>query len=248
MAHFTAVQFGSDLCLRAKAGWRATARGTIPRLVIGLAIAFAVCLGITVAITLWARSIAEDGLAAWDREQIVHLRDGTGWAGSVPMSFTNGIVLESYSNIAILLPLTLIGSGVMLWRGRIAWAVAFLASYLLARLLIWTGWHLWDRERPDLIEGGAAALSAHSFPSGHSLLTFTAYGLFAYLWAASSRSWIERAFALALLILLATAVSLARLRLGAHWPSDCIAGGFIGMLWLTGVILATRYAERQLLR
>lgn len=215
----------------------------MPRLLIGLAVAFLAVTGVTAGTTLFAKSVAADGLHAWDERQMAHVIDETGWAAIVPLSFTDAIVLESYSNIAILLPLTLVCAGVMLWRGRIVWAVVFVASYVLARFLIWTGWWLWDRARPDLVSGGVAALSAHSFPSGHAILTFTAYGLIAYLWAASSRSWIERILAFLLLMLLATAVSVARLRLGAHWPSDCIAGIAIGLVWLVAVVLVAHFAE-----
>src|SRR3712207_6934939 len=53
----------------------------------------------------------------------------------------------------------------------------------------------WDRARPDLVAGGAAALSTHSYPSGHTLLICTTYGLLAWLWIRSTRVWAERALA-----------------------------------------------------
>ena len=238
---------GGELWRRTKSAYAALPGGTLVRVVGGIAGWWVVMLGAVAAVTLFARSIADDGMADWDREQIVHVRDGTGWAASIPLplSFTDGIIFESPSNIMILLPLTLVCVAVCLWKKRIVWAVAFALSYFLARFLIWIGWHLWDRARPDLIEGGAAALSAHSFPSGHALLTFTAYGLLAFLWAYFSRSWIERILAFVPLALLATIVSLARLRLGAHWPSDCIAGVVLGTLWLAGVAASGVWAERH---
>ena len=238
---------GSELWRRTRAAWRELPNGTMPRVVGGIVAWWLVTLAACAAITLAAKSLAADGLADWDRRQMEHVAAGTGWVASVPvpLSFTDAIIFESPSNIMILLPLTLLCVAVCLWKGRIVWAVAFALSYFLARFVIWAGWHLWDRQRPDLIADGAAALAAHSFPSGHALLTFTAYGLLCFLWAYFSRSWIERVLAFVPLVLLATIVSLARLRLGAHWPSDCMAGVFLGALWLAGVAASGAWAERH---
>ncbi len=242
-----AIDAGKELWRRTRTAWRGTPGGTLPRVVGGIVGWWIVMLGLCAATTLVAKSFAGDGLADWDQRQMEHVRDGTGWAASVPvpLTFTNGIIFESPSNIMILLPLTLVCVAVCLWKKRLVWAVAFALSYFLARFVIWIGWWLWDRQRPDLIADGAAALAAHSFPSGHALLTFTAYGLLTFLWAYFSRSWIERVLAFVPLLALATIVSLARLRLGAHWPSDCIAGVFLGGLWLAGVAASGVWAERH---
>ena len=244
MSNWTIKRFGGELWHLTKTGWRELPRGATPRFWAALVVGFLVVAGITAGVTQYVESIADGGLNDWDRQGVIDVRDGTGWAASLPpLKFTDGIVLESYSNIAILAPLTLACTVLMLWKRRPIWAMAFVGSYVLARFLIWTGWRLWPRQRPDLVEGGAAALGAHSFPSGHAILTFTAYGLLAHLWASSSRSVIEKLVAYGLLGLLAIAVSIARLRLGAHWPSDVIAGGFIGALWLAAVAVAIRFSE-----
>ena len=246
VSNWTIKRFGDELWRRTKAGWRDLPKGAMPRFWVALVAGFLVVAGITAGVTQYVESVADDGLNDWDRRGIIELRDGTGWAASLPpLKFTDGIILESYSNIAILGPLTLVGAILMLWKRRVIWAMAFVGSYVLARFLIWTGWHLWHRQRPDLVADGAAALGAHSFPSGHAILTFTAYGLLAHLWASSSRSVIEKLLAYGLLGLLAIVVSIARLRLGAHWPSDVIAGFFIGALWLAAVAVAIRVAEER---
>lgn len=234
-----------ELRTRAADGWRATPPGTLPRLLGGYGIAFLLTLGVTALVTVLARNAHGEAWQAWDTRHLLHLRDGTGWGRFVPLSFTDGIILESYANLAILVPLTVGTIGVLLWRGRVAWAIAFALQYLLARLLIWTGWHLWERPRPDLVADGAAALSAHSFPSGHVVLVFTTYGLLALLWARASRSVLEKATAFALLTILAIAVAFARLRLGAHWPSDCLAGGLIGATWLAAAAVVLHVVERH---
>jgi undecaprenyl-diphosphatase len=63
------------------------------------------------------------------------------------------------------------------------------------------------------------------------------------MWIRGSRSVIERIIALLLLAVAMADVSLARLRLGSHWPTDIAAGMIIGAVWLIVVILALRRAE-----
>ena len=191
-------------------------------------------------LTLFARSVADDGLADWDRRQMEAIADGV-----LPLKFTDGIILESPGNLFILIPICLITAGIAAWRGKVLVAIALPVSYVAARFLIWGGWHLWDRQRPDFIADGAAALSAHSFPSGHALLTATVYGFLAWLWMRSTKSVAERGLAGLLLLGLLVVVGGARLLLGAHWPSDVAAGAVIGIVYLVGNALSVVWAERH---
>ena len=243
MARWASANLLSQTWRRAKPAWRALPRGTMPRLVGGMLAAWLATAAVVAGLTLSAKSLADNGLADWDYRQTLLVRDGRGWASIWPLKFTDAIILESPANLFILIPLTALAAGWSLWRGRVALATAFVLHYALARFLIWLGWGLWDRARPQVIENGAAALSAHSFPSGHVILAFTTYGLLAYLWMAATRSVIERVAVAALLLLFATVIGYARLRLGAHWASDCLAGGIAGIVWLTGTVLSLRWAE-----
>ena len=223
----------------AHVGWQQLPRGAFARWLLIIAIGAALSFGLTAALTLGARDyIPRSGLDDWDRQIILAARDE--W----PIGFTDAIIFESPGNILILLPLTLLAAGMCLSYGRLLWAMSLLVCYGLARLLIWTGWALWERARPDLIADGAAALSAHSFPSGHILLVFTTYGLLAWFWIRSTLSWIDRVIAIVLLLAVAAVVTAGRLRLGAHWPTDMIAGAVIGLFWLAWNVLAIEWAAR----
>ena len=243
MARWASANLLSEIWRRARDAWRTLPQGTMPRLLGGMLAAWCLAAAVVAGLTLAAKSLADDGLADWDHRQVVLVRDGEGWASVWPLKFTDAIILESPANLFILIPLTALAAGWSLWRGRVALSVAFVLHYTLARFLIWLGWWLWDRARPQIVEDGAAALSAHSFPSGHVILAFTTYGLLAYLWMAATRSAIERGLIALLLLLFAAVIGYARLRLGAHWASDCLAGGIAGIVWLAGTVLSLRWAE-----
>jgi membrane-associated phospholipid phosphatase len=227
---------------RTRLGWRETQRGSFPKLLVGMIVSWLVAAGVIYLLTRYAKSVNDAWLRAWDLKHVLLARDGEGWASLVPITFTDAIIFESPSNIFILLPVTLLAAGWALWKHRPVLALAFVLNYGAARFLIWLGWWTWDRQRPQVVADGAAALKAHAFPSGHTLLTFTTYGLLAVLWMRMSRSWIERVLVGLLFGCFAFVIAYARVRLGAHWPSDCIAGAIGGTVWLTGVALSLAWA------
>jgi membrane-associated phospholipid phosphatase len=81
-----------------------------------------------------------------------------------------------------------------------------------------------------------------SFPSGHSLISFTFWG-FVAVWLIIEEPrqlwrWIVGVCCLAM----AALVALTRLYLGVHWPTDVVAGMLIATFWVWSVI-----AGRQML-
>jgi membrane-associated phospholipid phosphatase len=94
------------------------------------------------------------------------------------------------------------------------------------------------------IANGIASPGLHSFPSGHVVVSVTMYGLIFYLWCRASRSWVERGIAIAFGTVWLGLIAASRLTLGAHWPSDIIAGFILGVLWLITVILALERGQR----
>lgn len=199
-----------------------------------LAAGFALCAALVYVITKFTHARVDDGVQAWDERWLMKLAD----AG--PFSFPNAILLESPGNLAYLIPLTLTASIIAIRKHRPLVAISIQVAYWLQRPLVLLGWQMWNRPRPKLIGDGIAAPGLHSFPSGHAALCVAVYGFLAYLWIRSSRSAVEKGLAVVLVALLTSLVSLARVRLGSHWPSDIIAGAVIGVAWLSVVILAYR--------
>lgn len=203
-----------------------------------LAIGLGLCALITLALTVGVKTYTDQGLQAWDARMLPVLAD------RLPLSFSRAITWESPGNLVGMLPVVVVFVGIMVARSRPLLAATMIMAYGLQFALVWIGWGYWNRDRPDLIADGVAASGLHSFPSGHTVVVITVYGLLGYLWCRASRSWVER-----LLITFAIAVWLglivsSRLVLGAHWPTDVIVGVVIGLLWLTTVIVALRRVEQ----
>ena len=212
----------------------------MPRLLLRILGAWLICAVVVAVATHVGPALLERGLQEWDMAIMIYVRDES------PLSFASGIILESPGNILITLPVMTVAVALAVWHGRLLFAIALPFAYIFARLLILEGWWLWDRPRPTLIAAGTAALQAHSFPSGHILLALFVYGMLTWIWVNASRNQQERIVAWLLPVTVALAVGYSRLLLGAHWPSDIIAGFLFGLIYLTLVLAALRRAECEL--
>lgn len=98
---------------------------------------------------------------------------------------------------------------------------------------------LLHRERPATEYAATMRFETFSFPSGHTVGSTMAYGLLAYLaWQALPQPWnyIVTALLTGLIIL----VGVSRIYLGAHFPSDVVAGWMLGAIGLTIIIFVIR--------
>src|SRR5688572_31275588 len=108
-----------------------------------------------------------------------------------------------------------------------------LGAGLTAMLINTTLKHFIHRPRPDTLYVSNMYFKSSSFPSGHAFGTMVIYGLLAYVTskylAAPLSSVLATAFA-GLIIL----IGVSRVYLGAHYPTDVLAGWAFGsvMLWL----------------
>ncbi|GAA2710035.1 phosphatase PAP2 family protein [Micromonospora olivasterospora] len=99
------------------------------------------------------------------------------------------------------------------------------------------------RLRP-VVDVPVASAPGNSFPSGHALGSFVAYGalLLVFLPAMAPR-W--RRPAIALVALLVTLVGLTRIALGVHYVSDVVGGWLLGAAWLGVTAYAFRLWRRE---
>lgn len=151
--------------------------------------------------------------------------------------------------------LTLLGNGAMLfacvalaWRQRPDWLMAGLCALPFATLYARAG-KLWiESPRPAAVLPAeqlhviGERLLNHSFPSGHTVSAF-AVAAIVLLGGRPPRPIAALALIGALL------VGLSRIAVGAHWPTDVLAGAAGG--WLAGTIgiaLARRWAWTRQVR
>lgn len=117
------------------------------------------------------------------------------------------------------------------WRGAIALAISVLAT----QVVVTGAKALMSRPRPD---GEAAVVdpSGFSFPSAHSASAVALYVMLALIAASAIRGRV-RGPAWTAAIAVVMAVGLSRIYLGAHYPTDVLAGWLIG-----GVVVLSSWA------
>lgn len=200
-----------------------------------LAIGLGLCMLIMFVVTRWA--MTAEGLQPWDEQTLLTV------VKHFPMSFNKGVTWQSPGNLVGMLPVIIAVTALTSWFSQPLIAATTAIAYILQFAIVWVGWGIWNRDRPDLIADGLAAPGLHSFPSGHAVVVTVVYGFLFYLWFRESRSIIERAIVILFALIWIGLISMSRLVLGAHWPSDVISGLAIAVLWLIFVILAVKRAE-----
>jgi undecaprenyl-diphosphatase len=91
--------------------------------------------------------------------------------------------------------------------------------------------HLVQRGRP-IMHGPINALSTYSFPSGHAAASVAFAGLIGLLAWRSGIRGLRGAIVLACAASWVMLVCLSRVYLGAHYPTDVLAGAAEALLWL----------------
>lgn len=107
-------------------------------------------------------------------------------------------------------------------------------SYILVDIIK----NMIGRERPIFHHG-------YSFPSGHTTITMCFYGIIIYLIMHYVRSQFWRIALSVFFGFMIFMVALSRLWLGVHFPTDIIAGLFLGFLFVNLYIILDKFFSRQ---
>ena len=211
--------------------------GSWRRWLIALGIGFAFCMGITWFATWLGERLSDSGKLAWETGVIRGLEDDR------LLSFHDATWLQAFGSSAMMVPIVVLAAGWAAWVRRPIRAAGVVAAFFTAKVLVFSGWSMWTRARPDFINDGIGVPAGlGSYPSGHIVQLVAVYGLLFWFWVRESRSRVEQGVAWLLLIVLIVATGAARLRVGAHWPSDLVAGAVIGTALLITVVVAERRA------
>lgn len=133
-------------------------------------------------------------------------------------------------------PLT-IGSAGIFWGLRFRLEAIFVLLTSTSTILNTLVKGLIKRPRPtsELVTV-VRVINEPSFPSGHVMYYVNFYGLMIYLLATNWRSSKLRDTLIAIFTGLISTIGPSRVYLGAHWPSDVMAGYVYGGLWFSGLM------------
>ncbi len=133
---------------------------------------------------------------------------GIGLAGTLA-----GAIWRKVRGAAWTLPIAIFGSGVIIQT---------------VKLIV-------QRPRPAAVPHGFQPLlheTGYSFPSGHSLIAMTVYGLLGYFALGLFRRRWARLCVRVLTVLVVFAIGASRVYVGVHYPTDVLAGWTAGVPWL----------------
>lgn len=221
---------------RFREGWRELSAPARQRWLRTLAVGYLLLIAVVALLELAGQRLASAGAFEWETDFLRRME------ARAPLSFSTGIWLQTLGTDITLALVTAFAAGVAASVRRPLEALSIAAATALLDPAVRLGWLLWERPRPDLILGGAAAPGFHAFPSGHVAKSLALYGLLAHLWMRASGRWTERAFACLLALAAVCLVAAARVRIGAHWPSDIVGGAITGAAWLAVLVFALRRA------
>jgi undecaprenyl-diphosphatase len=182
---------------------------------------FALVASITVAVTQFGSVSTLDQQASTQAQERM-TTESAGWAEH----------LADLASTQVALGVTIVGALVLLltrhWRGALALALVYpvtQGAVQLVKVIV-------ERPRP---QANAAMAEAHgfSFPSAHSATSVAVYATIAFILIRASRRAHSRIAVASLAAALVLGVGLSRVLLGAHYPTDVLAG------WTFGALLAS---------
>ncbi|MCA0455248.1 MAG: phosphatase PAP2 family protein [Chloroflexi bacterium] len=85
----------------------------------------------------------------------------------------------------------------------------------------------------------------YSFPSGHAMMSFIAYGMLAYVICVLLKNNAQRLVVTLLAALIIILIGISRMALGVHYFSDVIAGYSVAALWLVICVTVWRSIQQR---
>ena len=144
------------------------------------------------------------------------------------------ISAPGFPKVGVSLTLSIAG---IFWALRFRLEAIFILLTSSSNILNWVVKRLIKHPRPtEELVTVTRVINEPSFPSGHVMHYINWFGLLTYLLATNWRSGKLRNTLIAFCISLIALIGPSRVYLGAHWPSDVMAGYIYGGLWFGGVM------------
>ena len=190
--------------------------------------------------------VGEGELAAFDRGLLLALRQpgephiaaGPPWLLECMRDVT------ALGGVTLLAFITVISVVALLVHRHNAQAVVLAVAIPLAQVSSDLFKTFYGRARPTFAVYGDLPIS-QSFPSGHSTVATATYFLLAVIVASLETRLSVKVLAFAVAAFLSIMIGVSRVYLGVHWPSDVIAGWFLGAAWALAAALGLRTITRR---
>jgi len=152
-------------------------------------------------------------------------------------------ILTYLGNHQFLIPANLLLVFFYLFIKKHRWYSIKIPVVALGSLLLMLGLkQFFNRPRPDI----PVLREVHglSFPSGHSMMSFTFYGLLIYItwYNVANKTW--RWILMSFLALIIFTIGFTRVYLRVHYASDVLAGFSLGLIWLVISLWTMRRIEK----
>jgi undecaprenyl-diphosphatase len=154
------------------------------------------------------------------------------WMGAhqVPWLTTVMVQLTALGTAVVVMMVVLVAA-LFLWLTKHKHSAALLLATTSVGIIL-NGMlkDVFHRSRPQIFPWGTSAFTS-SFPSGHAMSAAVVYGTVAYLAARLQRTHLARTITIGVALVLVVLISVSRVYLGVHYPSDTLAGVTIGLAW-----------------
>jgi membrane-associated phospholipid phosphatase len=144
--------------------------------------------------------------------------------------------LTYLGSVRAVLALAAVVAIVALLAGRYTDIVLLFLALAASELFVLATKALVARPRPPL-EDARIVQTGFGFPSGHASVAAALYGTLAYLLIRALRQEALKVFVGSLAALLVVGIGISRVYLGAHYPTDVLAGWTLGVFWLVVIVV-----------
>jgi len=135
-----------------------------------------------------------------------------------------------------------VAAALLAWARQYRWLLALVVSVPGGLVLNALVKHAFERTRP-VFDDVPAAIHTYSFPSGHTAGATVWWGFLLLIWCGFTPRPALRLSGIVVAVLLVALTALSRVVLGAHFPTDVVAGVAEGVAWLAGAWLLARPAH-----